>query len=86
VKKAIAFNFFSALTAILGAVLSLAIGPHLQGYTVSLVPITAGGFIYIAGSDLIPELQHDVKLSRSLLQFALIIFGIGLMALLVFLE
>jgi zinc and cadmium transporter len=86
VKKAIAFNFFSALTAILGAVLSLAIGPHLQGYTVALVPITAGGFIYIAGSDLIPELQHDVKLGRSLLQFALIVLGIGLMALLVFLE
>lgn len=86
VKKAIAFNFFSALTAVLGAVLSLAIGPHLQGYTISLVPITAGGFIYIAGSDLIPELQHDVKLGRSLIQFALIVLGIGLMALLVFLE
>lgn len=85
-KKAILFNFFSALTAVLGAVLSLAIGPHLQGYTISLVPITAGGFIYIAGSDLIPELQHDVKLSRSLLQFALIILGISLMALLVFME
>jgi len=86
VKKAITFNFFSALCAVLGAVLSLAIGPHLQGYTVSLVPITAGGFIYIAGSDLIPELQHDVKLGRSFLQFALIIMGIGLMALLAFME
>ncbi len=86
VKKAITFNFFSALCAVLGAVLSLVIGPHLQGYTVSLVPITAGGFIYIAGSDLIPELQHDVKLGRSLLQFALIILGIALMALLVFTE
>jgi zinc and cadmium transporter len=86
VKKAIAFNFFSALCAVLGAILSLTIGPHLQGYTVSLVPITAGGFIYIAGSDLIPELQHDVQLSRSLLQFALIVLGIGLMALLVFME
>jgi len=86
VKKAITFNFFSALCAVVGAVLSLAVGPHLQGYTVSLVPITAGGFIYIAGSDLIPELQHDVKLGRSLLQFALIILGIGLMALLVFME
>ena len=86
VKKAIVFNFFSALTAVLGAILSLAIGPHLQGYTISLVPITAGGFIYIAGSDLIPELQHDVKLGRSLIQFALIVLGIGLMALLVFLE
>ncbi len=86
VKKALMFNFLSALTAIIGTVLSLVIGPHVQGYTVALVPITAGGFIYIAGSDLIPELQHDVKLSKSLLQFALILFGIGIMALLVLFE
>jgi zinc and cadmium transporter len=86
VKKALAFNFLSAATAIIGTILSLAIGPHVQGYTIALVPITAGGFIYIAGSDLIPELQHDVKLSKSFLQFALILLGIGIMALLVILE
>jgi zinc and cadmium transporter len=86
VKKALAFNFLSALTAIIGTILSLAIGPHVQGYTIALIPITAGGFIYIAGSDLIPELQHDVKLSKSFLQFALILLGIGIMLLLVLFE
>jgi zinc and cadmium transporter len=86
VKKALAFNFLSALTAIIGTILSLVIGPHVQGYTVALVPITAGGFIYIAGTDLLPELQHDVKVGRSLLQFALILLGIGIMALLVLFE
>jgi zinc and cadmium transporter len=86
VKKALAFNFLSALTAIVGTILSLAIGPHVQGYTVALVPITAGGFIYIAGSDLLPELQHDVRIGTSLLQFALILLGIGIMALLVLFE
>jgi zinc and cadmium transporter len=86
VKKALGFNLLSASTAIIGTILSLAIGPHVQGYTISLVPITAGGFIYIAGSDLIPELQHDVKLSKSILQFALILLGLGIMAALVLLE
>jgi zinc and cadmium transporter len=86
VKKALAFNFLSALTAVIGTILSLTIGPHVQGYTVALVPITAGGFIYIAGSDLLPELQHDVKIGTSLLQFALILLGIGIMSALVFLE
>jgi zinc and cadmium transporter len=86
VKKALLFNFLSATTAIIGTVLSLAVGPHVQGYTVALVPITAGGFIYIAGSDLLPELQHDVKVGRSLLQFFLILIGIGIMALLVKVE
>ena len=85
-KKALAFNLFSACTAIFGAVLSLVIGPHLEGYTTVLLPITAGGFIYIAGSDLLPELQKDIKMGRSLIQFALILLGIGIMAALVVLE
>jgi zinc and cadmium transporter len=86
VKKALGFNFLSAATAIIGTILSLTIGPHVEGYTVALVPITAGGFIYIAGTDLLPELQHDVKISKSILQFALILLGIGIMALLITLE
>lgn len=86
IKKALIFNYLSALTAILGTILSLVIGPHIQDYSVSLLPITAGGFIYIAGSDLIPELQHDVKVTTSLWQFALILLGVGIMALLIFLE
>jgi zinc and cadmium transporter len=86
VKKALIYNFFSALTAILGTILSLLIGPHLQGYTTALLPITAGGFIYIAGSDLIPELQHELKIGRSILQFALILLGLGIMGALVFLD
>jgi len=86
VKKALMFNFLSALTAIIGTVLSLVIGPHVQGYTTALIPITAGGFIYIAGTDLLPELHRDVKISRSLLQFALVVLGIGIMAVLVLFE
>jgi zinc and cadmium transporter len=86
VKRALVFNCLSAATAIIGTILSLTIGPHIQGYTIALVPITAGGFIYIAGSDLIPELQRDVKMSRSLLQFGLIVLGIGIMAILAALE
>jgi zinc and cadmium transporter len=86
VKKALIFNLLSALTAVIGAVLSLAIGPHVQGYTVALVPITAGGFIYIAGSDLLPELQRDVKIGRSVWQFVMILLGIGIMAALLSIE
>ena len=85
-KKALIFNFLTALTAILGALASLLLGPHLEGYAISLLPITAGGFLYIAGSDLIPELHHEVRALKSLGQLILIILGIGIMALLVLLE
>jgi len=87
VKKALFFNFITALTALVGAVISLTVGPHLGDYAVIMLPITAGGFIYIAGSDLIPELHHrSDDLSASLLQFFSIIAGIGLMALLLLVE
>jgi zinc and cadmium transporter len=86
VKKALAFNFLSALTAVLGAILSLSIGPEVKGYSTAMLPITAGGFIYIAGSDLIPELQCECDASISAMQFVSMVMGIGIMALLVLAE
>lgn len=83
IKKALTFNFLSALTAVLGAIISLLLGGSIGGYANTLLPITAGGFIYIAGSDLIPELHHDTRLSISFLQLIAIIFGVGIMALLI---
>ncbi len=87
VKKALAFNFLSALFALIGGAISLTIGPHIAGYAHYLLPITAGGFLYVAGSDLIPELHHhgnDTKPLSAVLQFLMIILGVGLMALLTF--
>lgn len=86
VRKALLFNFITALTAIAGAVLALAVGPLMKGFTLALLPITAGGFIYIAGSDLIPELKHEVAISHSILQFFSIILGVGAMSLLILLD
>jgi zinc and cadmium transporter len=87
-RKALFYNFITALTSVLGGVLSLLVGPHLQGYAEAMLPITAGGFIYIASTDLVPELHHgcETTASQSILQFLLILFGIGLMALLLVME
>jgi zinc and cadmium transporter len=88
VRRALFFNFFSALLAVLGALLYILIGSHLQGLANYVLPITAGGFIYIAGSDLIPELHHqgEGRISSSLGQLFCILLGIAVMALLVFLD
>ena len=50
--------------------------------TRALLPIAAGGFVYIAAADLIPELQRDRRLRTVAEQSALIGAGIGLMSLL----
>ena len=88
VKKALYFNFLSALTSILGAVVALLIESHAKGFAVYLLPITAGGFLYIAGSDLTPELHKEdhIKISTSLKQLLFITLGVGIMALLIFIE
>jgi len=86
VRAALGFNFLSSLTAVAGAVISLAVGTRVHGFAALLVPLTAGGFLYIAGSDLIPELHHQAGIRRSLGQLAAIVAGIGVMVALTFLE
>jgi zinc and cadmium transporter len=51
-----------------------------------LVPVTAGGFVYIAAADLIPELQHDRSVRGLLEQSGLILLGMAVMGLLGILE
>jgi zinc and cadmium transporter len=80
-KKALLFNFISALFAILGTVLSLSVGSREQKFAALMLPIAAGGFIYIAGSDLVPELNKEVRLAKSIVQMIAIGAGIGLMLL-----
>jgi zinc and cadmium transporter len=86
VKKALLLNFASALTAVLGGLIILIVGPHVSNISLYLLPVTAGGFIYIAAADLIPELHVETGISISVRQIAFIALGFGLMALLVLLE
>ncbi|MEO0107355.1 MAG: ZIP family metal transporter [candidate division WOR-3 bacterium] len=86
IKRALILNFLSALTAILGGVISLIAGPLVKGYAITLLPLTAGGFIYIAGSDLIPELRGCETAFTSFLQLIAMVCGSGVMLLLILLE
>ncbi len=85
-RQALGYNFLCSLTAFAGALAVLLIGPSVQGLSRLVIPVAAGGFIYIAGSDLIPELHRETSVGRSFLQFAAIGLGVGVMALLLLLE
>lgn len=85
-KKALIFNFLSALMAILGTIFALSFGARISGFSKLLIPFTAGGFIYIAGSDLIPELHKETNLGKSALQLCGLLLGIGVMLVLTLLE
>jgi zinc and cadmium transporter len=77
--KAILFNFLSSLSAILGTALVFIFGQTINLYIPVLIAFAAGGFIYIAGSDLMPELHKTSGLKKSLQQFVAIIIGIAIM-------
>jgi zinc and cadmium transporter len=77
--KALMFNFLTALTAILGVIISLLLSSYIVDLTKFMIPFAAGTFIYIAGSDLIPEIHKEVNVRKSLLQLAAIIMGILIM-------
>jgi len=84
--KALLFNFLSASLSILGAVLTLAIASGAKQFSSIVLALAAGGFIYIAGSDLIPELHHDFKWRSSISQLFMLVVGIVVMWGLVFVE
>jgi zinc and cadmium transporter len=56
-KKVLWLNVLSACTALLGAILTFMVGPSIAGALPVLLAITAGFFIYIALSDLVPEIH-----------------------------
>jgi zinc and cadmium transporter len=81
-SRALVFNFSSGLVAIVGALISLVASNSLSSFSSFMLPFTAGGFIYIAGCDLLPELQKEHEISRSVLQLIALVAGLGLMYLL----
>ena len=78
-KKALTYNFVSAITAVVGAVATYHLA-YLQSIETLLVPFAAGVFIYIAATDLMPELHKRVHVGESFVQLLTIVAGIGLMA------
>jgi zinc and cadmium transporter len=78
-KKALFLNFIAACAAILGAVITVLLGSVAEELIMFILPFAAGGFIYLAGSDLIPELHRESSVRKSLIQLTAILAGLFLM-------
>ena len=76
-RKALAFNFLSAAMAMIGAIVGYFIAHAVENFASIILPLTAGGFIYIATSDLIPELHKESSLKRATVAFLAFIMGIA---------
>jgi len=74
--KALFFNFLSAITAIAGALITYLIADKIENIAVGLLAVTAGGFSYIASSDLIPEIHKQKDAKKANLAFLLFLAGL----------
>ena len=77
--KALFLNFLSAISIIFGGVFGFLLSEKIGGSIIFLLPFAAGSFIYVACSDLIPEIKHKVSPQKAFIHFFLFLLGIGLM-------
>jgi len=84
-NQALLVNFLTALTAFVGAGITIFAAGYIENLVPLLLPFAAGSFIYIASADLIPELHKEKRARNSLFQLFAFLLGIGVMyALLIF--
>jgi len=76
---AILYNFITGLLALAGVLAGFFIFDRFAGANQFLLAFAAGGFIYIAASDLIPEIHQDKNVWRSLINFFIFLAALGLM-------
>jgi len=77
--QALAANFLSAATIVPGALLAYYLSADFD--ITFLLSFAAGNFIYIAASDLIPEVKHDRRLTNNLIHFGAFVAGVSVIAL-----
>jgi zinc and cadmium transporter len=76
-KKALAFNLISALASVMGAVFFFYASEHIENIEPIGLAFTAGAFLYIAATDLLPELHKEEEKSKSIIQLVAMLLGIA---------
>ncbi len=84
-KRALALNFLTGAAALVGGILTLLLA-STAGIERVFIPFTAGAFVYIASTDLIPELHKEPEPGKSVLQLVALVAGVGVMAALLLVE
>lgn len=74
--KALLYNFLSASSVMIGAILAYMLGSVLEPFLPIGLALVAGNFIYLATTDLMPELHEATSFTHSFFQIILILIGV----------
>lgn len=77
--KALLFNFLTALFCVFGAIVGYIMSEYVKNLSFYILPVLAGGFIYISSCDLIPEIHREKDIKNSLISIIFFVLGITLM-------
>jgi zinc and cadmium transporter len=78
-KRAITLNFVVALTAVLGGIVGFFVSKFIDNIVIFILPFAAGGFIYIAATDLVPEIRKELDMKKYMATLIVFICGILIM-------
>lgn len=78
-KKAIVLNYLVALSIVVGGIVGYFISETVDKAAMYLLPFAAGGFIYIAATDLVPEIKKELNIKKSLATIIVFLVGIFIM-------
>lgn len=76
--KALILNFIVAITVVLGAVATYYLGHLFTSLPKYIIPFSAGGFIYMACTDLMADLKTEATAKKATLQLIALAIGIGI--------
>jgi len=75
-KKALLFNFISGMIALLGGLTAFFLSNTIDMFNLFFLAFSGGGFLYIASTELMPELIKEKDLKKSIVQALIFICGI----------
>ncbi len=76
-SRALAFNLFSSLATVVGALMAYAALGKMQTAVPALLALAAASMIYVAVADLIPGLHKRTEIKATVQQILLIVAGIA---------
>jgi len=77
--KSVTYSFLAQITCVIGGIAGYYLSDVFAGAIDYILPFAAGGFIYIAASDLVPELHKEPKMKKSMLHMGFFVLGIAFM-------
>ncbi|MFX1258717.1 MAG: ZIP family metal transporter [Promethearchaeota archaeon] len=82
-KKALIYNFMSGMVAIFGGLLAYILSNTIEAFNLFFLAFAGGGFLYIASTELMPELIKEKNLKKSIIQTIIFLCGVLLIIILI---